>query len=108
MHPVIWEIMRSYVYAAPEGKDGQIDINKFVEYVEAYCKFAPLGKYDLECMVPLFYYQLAVCDYYGQYYGSDAANRYIYLQQAKFSTKLLQWFEVHGEELSRVLKESIK
>lgn len=108
VHPVIWEILRSYVYASPKCKDGQIDIEEFVEYVRTYCEYAPLGKYDLECMVPLFYYQLAVCDYYGQYYGSDAANRHIYLRQAKFSTKLLQWFEGHGEELSRVLKESIK
>ena len=108
VHPVIWEILRSYVYAAPECKEGQIHMADLVDYVKGYCKYASLSKYDLECMVPLFYYQLAVCDYYGQYYGSHAANRHIYLRQAKFSTKLLRWFEVHGEKLSQVLKESIK
>lgn len=108
VHPVIWEIMRSYVYASPKCKNGQIDIEEFVEYVKTYCKYASVNEYDLECMVPLFYYQLAVCDYYGQYYSSDAANRYIYLQQANFSTKLLRWFEVRGDELSKMLKENIK
>lgn len=107
IHPVIWEIIRSYVYAASECKEGQIHVANLVEYVREYCKFATLNAYDLECMVPLFYYQLAVCDYYGQYYGSDAANRHIYLRQAKFSTKLLRWFEKHGEETSKVLKGEI-
>lgn len=57
-------------------------------------------EYDLQNMIPLFYCQIAVCDYYGQYYGTDTGNRHIYLQQAKLSTKLLKWFEAYGEELT--------
>ena len=100
VHPVVWEIVRSYVYAAPSCKDGNIDMDEFVLYVRNYCKFAHLTRYDLQSMVRLFYYQIAVCDYYGQYYGVEADNRYIYLQQAKFSTKLLKWFELNAEALT--------
>ncbi|MBP3569943.1 MAG: phosphotransferase [Lachnospiraceae bacterium] len=103
VHPVVWEIVRSYVYAAPSCKEGQIDMEEFVRYVDKYCEYAPLTEYDLLNMVPLFYYQIAVCDYYGQYYESDAENRYIYMQQAKFSTKLLRWFEENGEALTAKL-----
>lgn len=41
-------------------------------------------------MQRLYLYQIAVCDYYGQYYASDAENRDIYLQQARLATKLLK------------------
>ena len=100
VHPVVWEIVRSYVYAAPSCKEGQIDMDAFLRYVAEYRKFAPLNEYDLLCMARLFYYQIAVCDYYGQYYASKADNRHIYLHQAVFSTKLLRWFESHVETLT--------
>ena len=100
VHPVVWEIVRSFVYAAPSCKEGQIDMDEFLSYVEEYRKFAPLNEYDLLCMARLFYYQIAVCDYYGQYYASTADNRHIYLHQAVFSTKLLRWFESHVETLT--------
>ena len=103
VHPVVWEIMRSYVYAAPSCKEGQIDIDEFLRYVAAYREFAPLTEYDLLCMARLFYYQIAVCDYYGQYFASTADNRHIYLHQAMFSTKLLRWFETHAETLTAKL-----
>lgn len=93
VHPVIWEIVRSYVYAAPECKAGVIHMEEFRRYVSEYRRFAELNDYDLQCMLRLFYYQIAVCDYYGQYYGSNADNRHIYLHQAVFSTKLLRWLE---------------
>ena len=54
-------------------------------------------------MAPLFYYQIAVCDFYGQYYASEAGNRGIYLHQAVFSTKLLHWLEEHAEDLTAKL-----
>ena len=83
----------SYVYAAPSCKNGEINMDEFASYVSEYQRFAALNEYDLQCMMPLFYYQIAVCDYYGQYYASTAANRHIYLHQAIFSTKLLRWLE---------------
>lgn len=100
VHPVIWEIVRSFVYAAPSCKEGRIDMDEFLRYVAEYRKFALLNKYDQLCMARLFYYQIAVCDYYGQYYASTADNRHIYLHQAVFSTKLLRWFESHVETLT--------
>ena len=106
VHPVVWEIVRSYVYAAPGCENGQIDMDEFLRYVAAYRKFASLNEYDLLCIVRLFYYQIAVCDYYGQYYASTADNRHIYLHQAVFSTKLLRWLEEHVETLTARLLTS--
>lgn len=41
-------------------------------------------------MERLYLYQIAVCDYYGQYYASRAQNRAIFLRQARLATRLLQ------------------
>ncbi len=49
-----------------------------------------LNDADLKNLERLYFYQIAVCDYYGQYYDSQAANRGIYLQQARFATRMLK------------------
>ncbi|MBP0965455.1 MAG: aminoglycoside phosphotransferase family protein [Oscillospiraceae bacterium] len=93
VHPAVWEVVRSYAYAAPECADGVINAEKLADYFKAYLRFSSLNKYDIEAAASLFYYQISVCDYYGQYYSSAADNREIYLHQAVFSTRLMKWFE---------------
>ena len=106
VHPIVWEIIRSFAYAAPSSKDGKIDISEFLEYVSHYLNFGKLNSYDVAMMPKLFYYQLAVCDYYRQYYESTADNRDIYLHQAVFSTKLMKWFEKNIDYLTQCLMET--
>lgn len=89
-HPVIWEIMRSFVYGAPCCARGEIDSQLLERYIAAYCRYGALNDYDRENLYRLYLYQIAVCDYYGQYYASDAANREIFLKQAQLATKLLK------------------
>ncbi len=103
VHPVVWEIIRSYVYASPKCREGRMDIPEFLDYLSAYLEYAPLTAYDIQTMPSLFYYQIAVCDYYGQYYQSKAENREIYLHQAVFSTKLMKWFEENLQILTEEL-----
>lgn len=93
VHPIIWEIMRSFVYGAPCCADGKIDKQLFDCYIDAYCRYGTLNDYDLKNLYKLYWYQIAVCDYYGQYYASDADNRKIYLKQAQLATKLLKNME---------------
>lgn len=90
VHPVIWEIMRSFAYGAPCCGEGKIDEKLFKKYLEVYCRYGELNDYDRENLYRLYFYQLAVCDYYGQYYASLAPNRHIYLRQAQHATRLLK------------------
>lgn len=71
-------------------EDGSIDRSLLARCVHAYCRYGALNDYDLENLERLYLYQIAVCDYYGQYYASAAANRHIYLQQAQHTTHLLR------------------
>ena len=102
-HPYIWEIVRSYIFMAPEVKHGEIDIEALINYIADYIKVGSLNTYDIENAGNLFYYFLSVCNFYGQYYDSISKNRYIYLEQANMSSKLLIWFEKHLDELNERL-----
>lgn len=103
VHPVIWEIMRSYVYASPLCRSGEIDIEDFLNYIKAYMRYGTLNSYDLENMGKLFYYTIAVSNFYGQYYTSITRNREMYLQQAVLSAKLMKWFDKNIEHLTTEL-----
>ena len=105
VHPIVWEIIRSFVYGSQASKDGIIVISDFIEYTKNYLKHAPLNSYDLKMMPYVFYYQISVCDYYNQYFQSNTDNRHIYLDQAVLSTKMMKWFEKHVAELSEALSK---
>ena len=107
-HPYIWEIVRSYVFMAPEVKQGEINIEALINYINNYMRVGSLSAYDIENAGNLFYYFLAVCNFYGQYYDSISKNRYIYLEQANMSSRLLVWFEKHLDELNERLCELSK
>lgn len=104
-HPYIWEIVRSYVFMAPEVKQGEINIDALINYIKNYMKIGSLNTYDIENAGNLFYYFLAVCNFYAQYYESLSKSRYIYLEQANMSSRLLMWFEKHLNELNESLCE---
>lgn len=104
-HPYIWEIVRSYIFMAPEVKQGEINIESLIDYISEYMKSGSLNSYDIENAGNLFFYFLAVCNFYEQYYDSISKNRYIYLQQAEMASKLLIWFENHIDELNAKLRE---
>lgn len=90
MHPVIWEITRSFYYAEPTCANGELDKNKFMNYIDSYCQFASLNAYDKDNILRLYYYQLAVCDYYSQYLSAEDSKKDEFLLQATFATKILK------------------
>lgn len=89
-HPVIWEITRSFFYAEQSCIDGQYDEVKFKDYVKHYCCVASHTQYDIDNLMRLYLYQLAVCDYYSQYLNADIYKKDEYLLQARFATKVLR------------------
>lgn len=99
VHPIVWEIMRSYVYAEPTCIDGKIEIDKLIKYINAYLITGTLKKKDIMLMSELFFYQLVVCDYYGLYYSDIVLNKHVMLHHATFSTKLMRWFDKHIDSL---------
>ena len=102
-HPVIWELIRFYVYASPKCSEGKIDIEDFLSYIKIYLSYAKLNPYDLENMGRMFFQFCAISNFYGQYYASQTRNRRIFLEQADLSSKLLEWFWENIDELTKEL-----
>lgn len=98
--PACWEVIMSFTYAEPTCKQGEINTCKFKQYLAQYLKYFPLNDYDLTVMPYLYYYQLAVCNYYQPYYGLPAE----YLEIAKLATNLMEWLQHHADSFSESLR----
>lgn len=103
VHPVSWEIIRSYSYADSKCINGEIDIENLKQYIKDYLEYNKLSKYDITMMGQLYFYQLAVCDYFSQYYESENTNKEALLNYAHWSTLLCRWFEKNIEKLTKEL-----
>lgn len=68
VHPVCWEVIRSYLFADVKCKNGGFDTESFKRYLEHYFKYGILNDYDIEIMPSFYMYQNLVCDYFYQYY----------------------------------------
>ena len=89
VHPAVWELTRSYFYAAPECADGSFSERRLADYAAAYQTISPLNTYDRTHMLDVYLYQLAVCDYYSQYLHAADHERTEFRQQADFGTRVL-------------------
>lgn len=89
VHPAVWELTRSYFYAAPECKGGGYDEARFAAYVSAYDTLRPLSSADRNALLDVYLYQLLVCDYYAQYLHAAPHEAAEFRQQADFATKVL-------------------
>lgn len=49
-----------------------------------------LSEYDKKQLLRLYYYQLAVCDYYSQYLEADDSKKEEFFMQARFATNVLR------------------
>lgn len=94
-HPVVWEVTRSFFYADVSCGNASFDEKKYREYVRRYESIQPLTAYDKENLLRLYFYQLAVCDYYGQYFAAGEEKKEEFLEQAVFATKVLMNLKEH-------------
>ncbi|MGL5068149.1 MAG: phosphotransferase [Sarcina sp.] len=103
VHPVSWEIIRSYSYADPKCINGELNIENLKVYIKNYLEYSELNEYDIRMMGYLYFYQLAVCDYFSQYYESNNTNRKVLLHYAHWSTLLCKWLDENIENLTQRL-----
>lgn len=108
IHPICWEVIRSYSIADSECADGNINVENLKRYIEKFLEYGKLNNYDLKLMPYLYFYQLLFPDYYRQYYLSDNPNRQLLIDNANFSTKLCKWFELNIDNLSDELMKILR
>lgn len=57
--PWVWEVARSFTYAHPASKHGELDAAALADYLAAFESVVPLSADDREHMLTLYLYQLA-------------------------------------------------
>lgn len=92
VHPAVWEITRSYFYAAPECARGGFSTERFDAWMNAYSTVQPLSPADRSSTLDVYLYQLLVCDYYSQFLHAGQHEAAEFLQQADFATSVLRHF----------------
>ena len=102
--PIIWEIIRSYSYIDKNAKDGKIDIDNFILYVEKYNEYAKLTKYDYKYMPYLYMVQLLTSTFGYKQYILDNTKKTL-LDFAFFRTKLCKFLYNNSELISNRLQE---
>lgn len=66
--PIVWELIRSYSYVDKDAKDGEFNLNTFIDYVKTFDKYIKLNKYDIKNMTYLYLIQILNSNYgYKQY-----------------------------------------
>lgn len=103
VHPICWELIRSYSFTDMECMDGNIHIDNFKRYISCFLENGNLSSYDLKIMPYVYYYQTLVSDYFNQYYAMENINKQILLDEALFTVKLCRWFEYNIEKLEDAL-----
>lgn len=105
IHPMCWEVIRSYLSADPDCAHGQLHIEHFQRYVSRFLEFGSLHSFDLKMMPWLYYFQILTSDYFSQYYRTDNPGRQELLGDAFLAVKQCMWFEQHITRLEDQLTE---
>ena len=100
IHPIAWEVVRSYSLADSEGADGSIRVDKLKKYIQMYLKNEELNNYDLENMIYIFFYQSILSDYFSEYYRSKFKNRKILLSNAIHTYNQCIWLDKNIEKIN--------
>lgn len=103
VHPISWEIIRSYISADTKCIAGNVDTENLKEFISSFLEYGSLNSYDLKMMPYIYYYQNLVSDYFGQYYKSTCRNKNLILDDAFFSLNQCKWFEHNISKLENEL-----
>ena len=91
-----FEVIMSYVYAAPECKTGIINIEKFKPILDEYLKYTKLNRYDLKMMPYFMYHYCIFCSFTPPY--DDLPTDYFKI--ANLTDNLANWLYDNVEKLS--------
>jgi len=85
IHPLCWEVLRSYSLADEKCADGTVDPDGLKAYIDHYSKHGSLNAYDIKVMPEFYMYQHLLSDYFCQYYHSRYRNKELLRKSAMFT-----------------------
>ena len=101
--PIAWEIIRSYSYIDRDAKDGEFNLDHFVEYVKTVNKYVKLNKYDLEYMSYIYLIQLLNSTYGYKQYINDPRKESL-LEFGILRTNICRYLYKNAQKIAEKLK----
>jgi len=98
--PVCFEVIRSYVFAAPECRNGEINSDGLKRYINHYFKYFSLNDYDIQMMPYVFYFQHMIWNYSPPYDDIPEA----YMPICELIKNFTKWLYENVENLSDELQ----
>lgn len=104
--PIVWELIRSYSYIDKDAKDGEFNLDTFVDYVKTFNKYIKLNKYDLKYMAHLYLIQILNSTFGYKQYINNHANIKL-LEFAYLRTNICRYLFHNATCISRKLEEEL-
>lgn len=103
--PIMWEIIRSYTYIDKDVKNGEMNIDTFIEYVKEVSKYVKLNEFDLKYCAYIYLIQI-IGSLYGYKQYNENYEQIELLNFAIFRTNICRYLYEHLEEIgTRLYKE---
>lgn len=102
--PFIWEVIRSYSYIDEKCKNGQFNLDTFIEYVKKVGEYVKFSEYDLKYMPYIYILQLVGSTFGYKQYNEDYTKTSL-LDFAIFRTNLCRYLYENLENMSLKLLE---
>lgn len=104
--PIMWEIIRSYTYIDKDVKNGEMNIDTFVEYVNEISKYVELNEFDLKYCAYIYLIQI-VGSLYGYKQYNENYEQTELLNFAIFRTNLCGYLYEHLDEIGTRLEKEV-
>ena len=104
--PIMWEIIRSYTYIDKDVKNGEMNIDTFVEYVNEISKYVELNEFDLKYCAYIYLIQI-VGSLYGYKQYNENYEQTELLNFAIFRTNLCRYLYEHLDEIGTRLEKEV-
>ena len=103
--PIVWELIRSYSYIDSDAKNGEFNLDHFIEYVKIFNNYISLNKYDLEFMPYIYLVQILASTYGYKQYIKDHKKLSL-LEFGYLRTNICRYLYKNAENISnRLIKE---
>ena len=104
--PIMWEIIRSYTYIDKDVKNGEMNIDTFIEYVREVSKYVKLNEFDLKYCAYIYLIQI-IGSLYGYKQYNENYEQIELLNFAIFRTNICRYLYEHLDEIGTRLEKEV-
>lgn len=104
--PITWELIRSYSYIDKDAKNGEFNLENFVDYVKEFSKYIKLNEYDIKYLPYLYLIQTLTSTFGYKQYIQNRENIKL-LEFGYFRTNVCEYLYKNLNKIVEKLTEEL-